>query len=258
MKEKYPVINGAETFYYKGNEVGILISHGFVGTPQSVQFLGEKLAEYGYTVLAPRLPGHGTHYHDLEKCTYEDWFAALENGYKFLAKECATVFVIGQSMGGTLTLNLAHKYPEIQGIATVNAALTLPSFDYLRNRQQPQYLPEGEPDIKAKGVYEITYDQTPLKAIHQLQALMAITPRLLANIATPILCIKSSVDHVVPPENTAFIYKKVGSKVKELVTLENSFHVASMDNDREKIVEHVHSFVQQQLTKELVASSYSR
>jgi carboxylesterase len=156
------------------------------------------------------------------------------------------------------TINGAHKYPEIQGIATVNAALTLPSFDYLRNRQQPQYLPEGEPDIKAKGVYEITYDQTPLKAIHQLQALMAITPRLLANIATPILCIKSSVDHVVPPENTAFIYKKVGSKVKELVTLENSFHVASMDNDREKIVEHVHSFVQQQLTKELVASSYSR
>ncbi|MGM0900946.1 MAG: alpha/beta hydrolase [Bacillota bacterium] len=254
MKEKYPVIDGAETFIYKGNEVGILLSHGFVGTPQSVQFIGEQLAKYGYTVLAPRLPGHGTHYHDLENCTYEDWFEALEKGYKFLAQECSIVFVIGQSMGGTLTLKLAHKYPEIQGIATINAALTLPSFDYLKNSQGPQYLPEGDPDIKAKGVYEITYDQTPLKAIHQLQALMTSMPRILADITPPILCIKSSVDHVVPPENTTFIYKKVGSKVKNLVTLDNSYHVASMDNDKQKIVEHVHSFVQQQLTEKLVAS----
>lgn len=254
MKEKYPVIDGAETFFYKGNEVGILLSHGFVGTPQSVQFIGERLAEYGYTILAPRLPGHGTHYHDLENCTYEDWFEALEKGYKFLAQKCSTVFVIGQSMGGTLTLKLANKYPEIQGIATINAALTLPSFDYLKNSQEPQYLPEGDPDIKAKGVYEITYEQTPLKAIHQLQALMTSTPRILADITPPILCIKSSIDHVVPPENTTFIYKKVGSKVKNLVTLDNSYHVASMDNDKQKIVEHVHSFVQQQLTEKLVAS----
>jgi len=254
MKEKYPVINGAETFLYKGNDVGILLSHGFVGTPQSVQFIGERLAENGYTVLAPRLPGHGTHYHDLESCTYDDWFAALESGYHYLAQECSTVFVLGQSMGGTLTLNLAHKYPEIRGIVTVNVALTLPAFEYLKDSQGPQYLPEGEPDIKAKGVYEITYDQTPLKAIHQLQALMASTPRLLPDITTPILCVKSSVDHVVPPENTAFIYKKVSSKVKDLITLENSYHVASMDNDKELIVEKVVNFVQQQLTEELIVS----
>jgi carboxylesterase len=254
MKEKYPVIDGAETFFYKGNEVGILLSHGFVGTPQSVQYIGERLAEYGYTVLAPRLPGHGTHYHDLENCTYDDWFAALESGYQYLAQECSTVFVIGQSMGGTLTLKLAHKYPEIRGIVTVNAALSLPAFEYLTNSQGQQYFPEGEPDIKAKGVYEITYAQTPLKAIHQLQALMTSTPRLLSDITTPILCIKSSVDHVVPPENTAFIYKKVSSKVKDLITLENSYHVASLDNDKEQIVENVVNFVQQQLTEELVAS----
>lgn len=254
MKERYPVINGAETFFYKGNEVGVLISHGFVGTPQSVRFIGESLAEYGYTVLAPRLPGHGTHYHDLENCSFEDWFDELERGYQFLKEQCSTVFVIGQSMGGTLTLQLANKYPEIQGIATVNAALTLPAFDYLRNQQVPQYLPEGEPDIKAKGIFEITYDQTPLKAIHQLQTLMASTPRILANITTPILSIKSSVDHVVPPKNTDFIYNNVSSKIKELITLHNSYHVASMDNDKQQIVDHVHRFVQQQLKQELVAS----
>ena len=57
MKEKFPVIKGAEKFYLKGSEIGILISHGFMGTPQSVRYIGERLAQYGYSVMAPRLPG---------------------------------------------------------------------------------------------------------------------------------------------------------------------------------------------------------
>ena len=255
MKENYSVIPGAESFYIKGNEVGILISHGFVGTPQSVRFIGESLGKYGYTVLAPRLPGHGTHYLDLELCTHKEWFATIEEGYKLLAQQCDYVFVVGQSMGGTLTLNLAGKYPEINGIATINAALTLPTFDDLKNQQQPRYIPEGAPDIKAKEVEEITYSQTPLKAIHQLQALMEQTPKILGNIKVPILCIKSAVDHVVPPENTDFIYRKVSTKVKEKVTLKNSYHVASLDHDKTEIVRALHRFIQNQVRKPLEVMS---
>lgn len=254
MKEKYPVIDGAEAFFYKGNDIGILISHGFVGTPQSVQYVGEKFAEQGYTVLAPRLPGHGTHYHDLEKSTHEDWFTELERGYQFLVGQCSTVFMIGQSMGGTLTLKMAQKYPGIKGVVTINAALTLPSFEHLKKQQSPKYILEGEPDIKAKGVYEITYHKTPLHAIHQLQELMENAPALLEEITSPILCIKSRIDHVIPPANTEFIYRNVGSKIKELATLENSYHVATMDNDKETIVKHVHRFIQNQLAKELVSN----
>lgn len=254
MMEKYPVIQGAEAFFYKGNEMGILISHGFVGTPQSVRFIGDSLAEYGYTVFAPRLPGHGTHYHDLESVTYEDWFAELEKGYIFLAEQCKAVFVIGQSMGGTLTLRLAHKYPQIKGIATVNAALTIPGFENLKTGNHPKYIPEGEPDIKAKGVNEITYHQTPLHAVRQLQALMEDTPPICSQITTPILCVKSAIDHVVPPANSDWIYNSVKSTAKELVTLPNSYHVASMDNDKQMIVERFQRFVQQQLMEKLVPS----
>lgn len=72
MTKKYPVISGAEEFYFKGDKTGILISHGFMGTPQSVKYIGEQLANYGYSVLAPRLEGHGTHQFDLEQTTYRD------------------------------------------------------------------------------------------------------------------------------------------------------------------------------------------
>jgi carboxylesterase len=254
MEERYPVIEGAEAFYYKGNEIGLLISHGFVGTPQSVRYIGEKLAEKGYSVLAPRLPGHGTHYQDLESFTYQDWFTELERGYQFLAQQCSVVFVIGQSMGGTLTLRLAHKYPEIKGIVTINAALSLPAFDHLRNESSPRFIAEGEPDIKARGVYEITYPKTPLHAIHQLQALMESTLAIVSEINTPILCVKSAVDHVVPPENTDFIYKNSRANTKELITLPNSYHVATMDHDKKHIVEQLHLFVEKQCSEQFVPS----
>src|SRR5689334_5026232 len=116
MEENFPVINGAEAFYCKGGKVGILLSHGFMGTPQSVLYLGEALAQYGYSVSAPRLKGHGTDYRDLEKCHHEDWFESLERGYQQLKQQCTSVFVVGQSMGGTLALWLAHRYSHIKGI----------------------------------------------------------------------------------------------------------------------------------------------
>lgn len=244
MKERFHMIKGAESFYLKGSEIGILISHGFMGTPQSVRFLGESLARYGYTVLGTRLKGHGTHYRDLEKCTYVDWFKSLERGYEELKQRCTSVFVIGQSMGGTLTLNLAHKYRDIRGIMLVNPALHVPAYEHLKEATKPRFLIEEKPDMKVKNVYEISYDLVPLKAIHELQKIMEITPALLPSIQCPILGIHSAVDHVVPPENTDFIIENIGSDIKEKLVLPNSYHVASMDFDKEKIVKSCHSFVQ--------------
>lgn len=245
MKEQYPVIPGAESFFMKGNEIGILISHGFAGTPQSVRAIGEGFAQLGFTVLAPRLKGHGTHYNDLEDCTKEDWFRSLEEGYDELQAYCSTIFVLGQSMGGTLALQLAKKYEEIAGLILINSALTIPSFDIYRNQTAPRFIAEEKPDIKAENVYEITYDDTPLKAIHQLQQLMEETVTVLTDIKQPIIAMKSMVDHVVPPTNTEYIVNKVRSNTKQLITLENSYHVASMDNDQENIIHYSRKFLEQ-------------
>ncbi|HWO96447.1 MAG TPA: alpha/beta fold hydrolase [Bacillus sp. (in: firmicutes)] len=252
--KKYKVIPGAEPFYWDGNEIGILISHGFMGTPQSVHFLGETLAELGYTVYAPRLKGHGTHEKDLENCRYEEWFDSLEEGYEWLQLRCTEIFVIGQSMGGTLTLHLAHKYPEIKGIMLINTALSVPGFDYLEGQTEPRFVDEPAPDIKEKGVHEITYDKAPLKAIHQLQALMKRTPALLPSITVPALCFKSVEDHVVPAENTDYILEHIGSAKKEMVVLFNSYHVASMDYEKEFIVKRCGQFIQQHTPKAITSS----
>jgi carboxylesterase len=244
----YPVIDGAESFFIKGNSVGLLLSHGFLGTPQSVKDLGEQFAELGYTVYAPRLKGHGTHYKDVEKATHEEWLSDLEKGYKRLKRHCSVIYVVGQSMGGTLAILLANKQQGIDGLILINAALSVPSYESLRNQITPRYIEESKPDIKKQGVVEITYSKVPLRSIHQLQRLMnKITVEELRNVKIPLLSFKSLEDHVVPPENTDYIMQHVSSLKKRSISLSDSFHVASMDNDKNKIIRKTHAYIQENL-----------
>lgn len=252
MVEKYPVLLGAEEFFFKRNDIGILISHGFNGTPQSVRYIGEEFAKQGFTVLGPRLYGHGTHYNDLEESSINDWFQSLEQGYQQLKQHCTSVFVIGQSLGGTLALWLARRYQEIKGIVIINAALEVPAYDYLNGKKEPRYLKESEPDIHANDVFEITYSKVPIKAIHELQNLMKKTPPIIPDIQCPVLGIHSRIDHVVPPANTDYILQHIGSTKKAKLVLQNSYHVASMDYDKDLIVKSGTEFIQQTLTKRLV------
>ncbi|MFP7296391.1 alpha/beta hydrolase [Neobacillus niacini] len=244
MIEQYPVLPGAEPFFYKGNHIGILICHGFVGTPQSVGFLGEQLAAKGFSVYGVRLRGHGTHYEDLEKCSYQDWIESIEDGYYFLQKHCQEIFVIGQSMGGTLTLNLTNKHRNIKGIILINAAIkSIPPMEKYKNSNVPRYINEGKPDIKDKSVNEITYSKAPVRSIQQLFALMDKTRDILPTISCPVMAFQSEEDHVVPPENGKFLFASIHSDDKEFIPLTNSYHVASMDFEKELIAEKCSNFI---------------
>ncbi|OLN22956.1 lipase [Domibacillus antri] len=247
MREEYAVMPGAESFYLEGNDIGIVLSHGFIGTPQSVRDVAEALHARGFSVIAPRLKGHGTHPEDMERCTHEDWYESYSRAYRFLKKRNKRIFLMGQSMGGTLTLKFAAEHPNIEGIITINAALTLQSLEYLQNDPAPRFIEEGAPDIKKEHVYEITYEKAPVQSIRELQKLMKQVPALLHRIHVPALCIKSAVDHVVPPENTSFIYQSISSRHKQMVTLPNSYHVATMDHDQHTIVSAAADFVLDQI-----------
>lgn len=243
MNEK--VITGAEAFFLKGNETGILLSHGFVGTPQSVREVGELLnRDGGFTVLAPRLTGHGTSIYELEEAKFTDWLGDLENAYLELKETCKDVFVIGQSMGGALCLQLAAKYPEIKGVVTINAALHVPAFDEYRNAQGPRFIPEGAPDIKDTAAHEITYDSVPLSAVHELQKILDLTIQRLDKVEIPVLTLTSEEDHVVPPSDSKYIIENVSSKNKGQIILKNSYHVASLDFDKEKIAQYSNRFIE--------------
>ena len=140
------VLPGAEPVDLPGGPVGVLLSHGFTGTTQSIRPWAEHLAAAGLTVLAPRLPGHGTRWQDLNRTGFDDWYGEVERGFDALRSRCATVFAMGLSMGGTLVLRLAELRPaEVAGVVVVNASLAterrdaklLPLVSRLRRRRCP-------------------------------------------------------------------------------------------------------------------------
>lgn len=248
--EQYPVIPQADSFFLKGNSTGVLLCHGFLGTPQSVRDLGEAIAARGYTVSCPRLPGHGTHFKDLEHFGCDDWFARIEEAYNELRQTCSSVIVIGQSMGGTLSLDLASRHFDIEGIVLINPAINIPAFETYRTQPSSTYVTEGQPDIKKEDAVEITYEQAPVKAYHQLLHYMNAVDAKLSDVRCPVVCFQSLEDHVVPPSNTDYILTKVQSENTYKYELQNSYHIASMDHELDFVVDKAIQFVEETLSVE--------
>jgi carboxylesterase len=239
----YPVLEGAEPFYFEGNRVGILVSHGFTGSTQSMRPLGEAYANAGYTVCGPRLKGHGTHYEEMETTTYQDWIDSVEEGFQWLKNRCDTIFVTGLSMGGTLTLYMAENHPEIKGIIPINAAVDIPEMAPVRNLEGVRFLDAIGSDIKKQGIQELAYEKTPVQSVKEILVLMEQVKENLNKISCPTLIFVSEEDHVVPPNNSHMIFEGIHSEIKELHHLKNSYHVATLDNDQQEIIDTTLKFI---------------
>lgn len=246
-----PVMKDGKPFFFQGGKTGVLLVHGFTGTTSSMKPMGEYLAAKGFTVLGPRLPGHGTNVIDMGRYTFEDWIAAAETAFLELQGMCDKVFVSGLSMGGLLTLCLGENHPEIAGLIPVSA----PAHWLIKGRQAAllplvpvlKYLVRTFPgpgnDVKDPSVKEIAYDDLHTSAMHELIKLIRYVDGKLDRIAMPIRIYHAKEDHVVPTENAPYIFEHVASKDKKLIWLENSYHVATLDLDKEKIFEETYNFI---------------
>ncbi len=241
------VIPGAEPFGHDGGDTGVLLVHGFTGTPQSMRPWGAFLAEAGLTVSCPLLPGHGTHWQEMNTTTWHDWFGAADDAFNRLRERCPTVFIMGLSMGGTLTLRLAEVHgPAVAGVVTVNPSLgtdrRVAALAPVLSRFVPCVIGVGS-DIKAPGTEEIAYRRLPLRAFVSLRELWTVTVADLGRITSPILTFRSRVDHVVEAMSGRILLEGATSCAVSERILENSYHVATLDNDRQTIFQGSLQFV---------------
>jgi carboxylesterase len=236
---------GAEPIDLPGGPVGALLIHGFTGTTQSMRPWAEHLAGAGLTVLAPRLPGHGTSIKDMNTTGFSDWYAAVEQAFDDLRTRCSTVFVMGLSMGGTLTLRLAEeRADQVAGIVVVNASLATERKDAKLLPLLSKVLaafPGIANDIKKPGMTELAYPKIPLKAAYSLQQAWPVVKRDLPRITCPVLVYRSETDHVVEPVSGRELLK--GCVHAEERVLRDSYHVATLDNDAPTIFEGSLEFV---------------
>lgn len=234
----------ARAEFLEGNEIGVLVIHGFTGSTQSMRLVGYQLHKWGYTVSMPRLKGHGTTPEDMETCTYHDWINSVKDAYDELSQKVDEVFVLGLSMGGTLTL-YCGIHLLVKGIITINAAVSIPNFKGLYDDpEMPRFIQGIGSDIKKEGMVEWAYDKTPKKSIGEILQLTELVRKDLGKITCPALIFKSPEDHVVPSDNQNYIYEHIGSKDKEVVVLPESYHVATLDNDLDLLLDATHDFIE--------------
>ncbi len=254
-------IANSENFYLSGGKTGVLLLHGFTGSPASVLPWARGIHEAGFTVSVPRLAGHGTQWQDLNKCSWEDWYDSALLALQTLKASCDRVFVGGFSVGGALALMLAQQRSnEIEGLLLLNPSI----FD---ERKFFKYVPAlkyllpsirgGASDVAQPGAPKHGYDRIPLKALDSVRDLWLHVENDLYLIDLPILIGYSINDHVVNPNCSHTIIDNVASPSIREIIFEQSFHNVSLDYELEDLVSESIEYIQDVLTGEFERTNES-
>jgi carboxylesterase len=238
------VLPGADAFRFEGGSLGFLLQHGFTGCPASMRPFGEWLSRQGASVVAPRLPGHGTTWEDLEGTTWRQWERETESALAHLSVRCTDVVAVGLSAGGALAVRLATRHPDkLRGIVAINALIRRPDLNLASTvRLFARSVRGVGNDIKKPGQNEIVYERVPLRAAAELGKLLRAAHRDLPSMTLPLLAFSAPEDHTVKPKNSRRLIQRAGSVKKELVGLPNSYHVATLDYDADMIFERTLEF----------------
>jgi carboxylesterase len=236
----------AAPFSADGGPVGVLVLHGFTGSPRTVRPWAAHLAEAGLTVRAPLLAGHGADWRELAKTGWTDWYGSAERAFTELYARCDQVFVAGISMGGCLALRLAETQGDrVTGLVLVNPSLAgdnplIPFAPVLKYVVRSIRSIGG--DIKNPDAQEGALKKTPVASVATLPGMWKATVAELTSVTQPVLVYRSTIDHVVGPTSMKVLTAALpGAEVRPLA---NSYHVATLDNDAPEIFDGTLAFIQ--------------
>ena len=242
-----PVMPGAEPFFHSGGNTGVLLCHGFTGSPASLRPWAVQLAAAGLTVSLPRLPGHGTTWQDMAHTRWEDWYAEVDRAYEDLRGQADEIFLMGLSMGGCLALRMAELRGDgVAGLVLVNPSLAPDTKLFLLAPVLKFVVPSLKgvgSDIKKEGTSELSYDRVPVRAAATLPQLWKVTQQQLAEVTQPVLVYLSTTDHVVGPASMRVLRAALPASQLTVRELPDSYHVATLDNDAGQIFDGSLEFV---------------
>lgn len=246
------VLPGAEPIFIDQGKTGLLFFHGYTGSPYEGRDFAYYFAQQGYGVWVPLLPGHGTRPEDLEPVSRTDWLDAADFYYQQMRQNYEKIVVCGQSMGGALALHIAAHHP-VDAVVALAAAIFVKDwrlkFLPLARRVIRYYYKSKGPDIsdKAAKTRSVSYPKYPLSSLIEFLKLIEAVKRELPRVTCPSLLIHSRKDHTITYENLAYIANHIASPVKHTLTLEKSYHVISVDQEKKIVFEKIHQFLQTEI-----------
>ena len=232
----------------KKSKRGVLIIHGFSSSTYETLPLGQFLADKGFRVSVPNLPGHGTTVEDCNATRYSEWLNFVEERLAELSTECDELYVIGLSMGAVLSLYLASLFPitKIVACATVLNFRTpfvvnyiIPVIHRIMVKQKKVKKFSKSPHKRYSG-----YDAYPLIALNELRKLNNYVKKRLHKVSCPILYVHSKSDSLSLYSNVDLVLNNVSSKTKEKLIVENaSHHLFYESKDKDLIFSSIYDFL---------------
>ncbi len=247
-------------FFLPGSGAGVsaLLIHGLTGTPYEMRYLGEQLAVRGVRVRGVKLAGHAGTPEELGGTGYDNWYESVVKGLEELRQHGEPIIVVGLSMGAVLAARLtADQGESIAGVVMLASAFFLPTSTTLMLRGLRGVLgtlvdriylfnPGGSDihDAAARSIHP-TYRLMPLAAPLQLLDLSSVVKPMLARITQPALMMHARRDHTCPMrKNVDYLMRRLGSGEKRAIELDESYHVITVDSDKERVVGEVVEFVE--------------
>ena len=233
----------SHTEYSQGRaSTGVLLIHGFTATTAEVRPMAHKLHQAGFTTAGPLLPGHGTHPEDLNRTKWSMWVEKTKKSYEALSRHCHQVYVVGESMGCVLALELSRQHPEIAGLFLFAPAIKVnglwwshifwPFIKYLKKAPKKD-------DLPWKG-----YTVYPVRAAGELHKLQKHVQRHLPSITSPVVVFTGEYDQRIAPDSVDIIMKNIGASLKHHLHMTESGHCIILDDELDQAVEHLLKFIE--------------
>jgi carboxylesterase len=244
-------------FYLEGGPAGVVLIHGFTGSPPEMRLIADYLHQRGLTVSGPLLPGHGTEIEDLYQRKWQEWTQYIEHEVSKLKGKCQVVFVGGLSLGSLLSLYLAAHNDVVDGVIAYSPAIKvsdwrvslIPVLKYLLSS-----LPKDEDFVTDQEAlsHNWSYDGYPLRPAHEVMGLSKEVHRSLPQVSCPVLIVQGALDPVIAQDCAQIVNDKVSSIVKEMLIINNSGHLVTIDSEWETVAERTYQFIQAHVPEELL------
>lgn len=233
-----------------------LLLHGLGGGVYEMQWLGQHLHALGLTVQSVLYPGHDKPGKKMPRSRWQDWYAHILENYLALSQTYKQVSVVGFSTGCLLGLNLAMEH------STFKLVMMAPYFGlkhewyygfplefYINTvgyiiRDLPRLrLPISDPDTEKLARKATFFSTFNLDAVRSAIELMGQVQPKLPSLTNPILIVQSHKDTVVDPASASILYEQISSTQKQLLWLQASDHVITLDRERNEVFRAVGEFL---------------
>lgn len=265
-----------KTMTLPGGEHAVLALHGLLGNPLEMHYLGRRLQSAGYTVHIPLIAGYGFAPGadaSLRTANFEQWYAEVVRHFEDLKRTHKTVSVTGLCIGAVLALRLASERSD--DVAALSLLATTLAYDgwslpwyrfllplvYYTPWRRFYAFQETHPygvknprlqrwfarEMKVKGSSAAGAASLSGEALFQAQRLIKEVRANLAQVRTPALIMHAQEDDMASTRSADVVEQKIDSRIKRKIILHDSYHIITLDNEKERVANETIAFFDAQL-----------